>query len=76
MLCMCLLSLFIMTTTDRNVKRTYIVSDYGRIGGEFEKLKDARKCLRELGEGRFATITAKTVETITIHTEEVIQSLR
>jgi hypothetical protein len=44
--------------------------------GEFDKLKDARKCLKELGEGRFATITAKTVEVITINTEQIIQSLR
>lgn len=65
-----------MTTCDNTTKRTYIVSDYGGIEGEFDKLKDARKCLRELGEGRFATITAKTVETITICTEQVIQSLR
>jgi hypothetical protein len=63
-----------MSLVDRTTKRTYIVSDYGGIEGEFEKLKDARKCLKEVGEGRFATITAKTVETITINTEKVIQS--
>lgn len=60
----------------RNIQRTYIVADYGGVEGEFDKLKDARKCLKGLGEGRFATITAKTVETITMHTEQVIQSLR
>jgi hypothetical protein len=65
-----------MTTTNKTIERKYIVSDYGGAVGEFNKLKDARKCLRELGEGRFSTITAKTVETITICTEQVIQSLR
>jgi hypothetical protein len=65
-----------MTHTERETKRTYIVADYGGIEGEFDKLKEARKCLKELGEGRFATITAKTIEVITINTEQIIQSLR
>jgi len=58
-----------MAQTERETKRTYIVADYGGIEGEFDKLKDARKCLNELGKGRFATITKKTVEVITINTE-------
>ena len=65
-----------MTHTERNTKRTYIVAYYGGTEGEFDKLKDARKCLKELGEGRFATSTAKTVETITINTKQIIQALR
>ena len=65
-----------MTNVNRKTKRTYVVSDYGEVEGEFNKLKDARKCLKDIGKGRFATITAKTVETITISTEQVIQSQR
>lgn len=65
-----------MTHIERETRRTYIVADYGGMEGEFNKLKDARKCLKELGEGRFATITAKTVEVITINTKQIIQSLR
>ena len=64
-----------MTTKHSEVKRVYIVSDYGGTAGVFEKLKDARICLHKLGKGRFATITSQTVETITIETTEVIQSL-
>lgn len=65
-----------MTNVKRETKRTYVVKDYASVEGEFDKLKDARKCLKYMGEGRFATITAKTVETITINTEQVIQTLR
>ena len=65
-----------MTNVKRETKRTYVVKDFASVEGEFDKLKDARKCLKDLGEGRFSTITAKTVETITIDTEQVIQTLR
>ena len=64
-----------MTTVEREKKRIYTVNDYGGVVDVFDKLKDARKCLCSLGEGRFATITAETKETITIKTEQVIQSL-
>jgi len=61
------------TTVERETKRNYVVSDYGGIVSVFDKLKDARKCLHDLGEGRFSTITSETTETIKIKTEQVIQ---
>ena len=64
-----------MTTVEREIKRNYVVSDYGGLVGVFDKLKDARTCLHDLGEGRFSTITSETTETIKIKTEQVIQSL-
>ena len=65
-----------MTTIERDVKRTYIVSDYDGFEARFTKLKDARDCLKSLGEGRFTIIEAETIEIITIKTKQVIQSLR
>lgn len=62
------------TTVDKQVKRSYVVSDYSGIIDEFEKLKDARECLYFNGKGRFGVITSQTTETIIIKTEEVIQS--
>lgn len=61
-------------TVEKETKRKYIVEDYG---GEvlFDKLKDARKYLKDMGKGRSARITAQTVETIVIKTEQVIQTL-
>lgn len=61
-------------TVEKETKRKYIVEDYG---GEvlFDKLKDARKYLKDMGKGRSARITAQTVETIVIKTEQIIQTL-
>jgi len=64
------------TTVEREIKRNYVVSDYSGFVDVFDKLKDARTCLRDLGEGRFSTLTSETTETITIKTKKVIQSLR
>ena len=61
-------------TVEKETKRKYIVEDYG---GEvlFDELKDARKYLKDMGKGRSARITAQTVETIVIKTEQIIQTL-
>ena len=64
-----------MTNVERETKRTYIVEDYGGVVGHCDKLKDARKYLKDLGKGRFARIKAETVETIVIKTEQIIQTL-
>lgn len=64
-----------MTTVERETKRTYIVEDYCGVVRRCDKLKDARKYLKDLGKGRFARIKAETVETIVIKTEQVIQTL-
>lgn len=62
------------TTVDKQIERSYVVSDYGGIIDKFEKLKDARECLYFNGRGRFGIITSQTTETIIIKTEEVIQT--
>lgn len=62
-------------TVEKETKRKYIVEDYGGVVGHCDKLKDARKYLKDLGKGRSARITAETVETIVIKTEQVIQTL-
>lgn len=61
-------------TVEKETKQKYIVEDYG---GEvlFDELKDARKYLKDMGKGRSARITAQTVETIVIKTEQIIQTL-
>lgn len=64
-----------MTNVERETKRTYIVEDYGGVVGYCDKLKDARKYLKDLGKGRSARIKAETVETIVIKTEQIIQTL-
>ena len=66
--------------TKANVKkvidREYIVYDYCGEMGRFEKLKDARDCLRKRGEGFFCSIESVTKETIEIVDRQIIQTLQ
>ena len=58
----------------KEVHKTYIVCDYGGIIDEFNRLPDARKCLKEaVLPGQQGRIISKTVEVITLETIKVIQ---
>lgn len=61
---------------EKTIKRQYIVSDYAAELGTFDKLKDARECMRKRGEGFQCAIESVTIETIVIESREFIQHLR
>lgn len=65
-----------MIKVDKTITRNYIVGDFGGRLRTFEKLKDARNYLKEVGKGRQAYIESCTTEVISISTTEVIQTLR
>ena len=61
---------------EKIIQRKYIVRDYASTLGTFDKLKDARECMRERGEGSMCSIESVTLETIVIETRQFIQHLR
>jgi hypothetical protein len=61
---------------DRKIEIIYIVGDYGGEIATFEKLSDARKELKENGEGRQSYIKRVWYETTTLSEESYIQHLR
>jgi hypothetical protein len=64
------------TEVNKSINRRYIVTDYSRTIGEFEKLKDARECMKKRGGGSMCAIESVTIETIVIESRHFIQHLR